>query len=131
MIQKVYKIVQRHPAGDYMSCRTAMEYGGVIYRVGRWAIPRIHGAPLLAFKDLSSVRGFVIKCCLEEDLLFEAEALVFKEVCYVCRHLDILQAFWERRPPERSFPPGYAPAPQGTPGCAAIRLVREIDWSHA
>lgn len=63
----VYKIVKGVPHDWYLtpipkdslfSCRTREDDGGVIYRVGEWAAPRIAGSKLLAFGSLQNAQDF-------------------------------------------------------------------------
>ena len=142
-MQIVYKIVKRayHEGFGYdfrvtskvkdgllFSCRTRESDGGVIYRVGEWAAPRIVGSKLLAFGSLQNAQDFEDRYpeYPEVDQLYVAMAEGAAPIAYVNPSTRNHEAWWKHIGDPFM---GCVPPP-GTLACDRLYLVYCISSWH-
>ena len=140
----VFKLVNKNygTAGSckYKSCRIAIHEGGVGYDVGRWTLPTVKGSRLLTFENIEAVNKFDNQYGTGEDTLFVAEAINPVPIKYLLRggmEFSRWWKLWNQFMKDQNIDldaflcngESKHPAPEGTVGVEAVRLVTQVyDW---
>jgi len=126
----------------YRSCRISISDGGVQYMVDRWTVPSVKGSRLLVFNRIEDVRRFNAEYGNSEDILFLAESIDPQPVQIIMRNGCNFEDWWRLwnqfmlNPSidpfsEDPWTPRKYPAPEGTFGVRALKLVTQVyDWRH-